>query len=139
MAIQINAYLNFKGNCRDAMTFYQECLGGELTLQTVAETPMAAQCPTGMQDQIMHSMLISGGMVLMASDMIGPDGFIPGNDITLSIGGGSETETEALFNKLAAGGQIAEPFRKMPWGAKFGAIADKFGKRWMFNSEINGK
>lgn len=92
---------------------------------------MAAQCPTGMQNQIMHSMLISDGMMLMASDMIGPDGFIPGNDITLSIGGGGVTETETLFNKLAAGGQIAEPFREMPWGAKFGAIADKFGKRWM--------
>ena len=25
---RINAYLHFAGNCREAMTFYQECLGG---------------------------------------------------------------------------------------------------------------
>ena len=26
---QLNAYLRFDGNCREAMSFYQECLGGD--------------------------------------------------------------------------------------------------------------
>ena len=38
---QLNAYLRFNGKCREAMTFYQACLGGELTIQTVGESPMA--------------------------------------------------------------------------------------------------
>ena len=38
---QINSYLTFNGNCREAMTFYKECLGGELEFQTIGESPMA--------------------------------------------------------------------------------------------------
>ena len=34
---QINAYLTFNGNCREAMQFYTDCLGGELYLQTIGE------------------------------------------------------------------------------------------------------
>jgi PhnB protein len=42
---QLNAYLHFNGNCREAMTFYQACLGGELKMQAVGESPMAGQMP----------------------------------------------------------------------------------------------
>ena len=43
---QLNPYLNFNNNCREAMSFYKDCLGGELVLQTVGEMPaMAAQMP----------------------------------------------------------------------------------------------
>jgi PhnB protein len=41
----INAYLTFNGNCRQAMTFYRECLGGELTLQAVKGSPMEGHWP----------------------------------------------------------------------------------------------
>jgi PhnB protein len=39
---QINSYLTFNGNCQEAMIFYQKCLGGELTFQTVGESPLSA-------------------------------------------------------------------------------------------------
>jgi PhnB protein len=56
---QINAYVGFNGKCREAMTFYKECLDGELTLQTFGGSPMEAQCPAGLKDQILHSSLVS--------------------------------------------------------------------------------
>lgn len=34
---EITPYLNFDGNCREAMTFYQRCLGGELNVMTFGE------------------------------------------------------------------------------------------------------
>ena len=37
---QINAYLKFDGNCREAMTFYKECFGGELIFNTVKGSPL---------------------------------------------------------------------------------------------------
>ncbi len=42
----INSYLRFNGNCSEAMTFYKDCLGGELTMQKVGESPMAGNMPT---------------------------------------------------------------------------------------------
>ena len=53
--IQINAYAGFNGNCHEAMTFYKECLGGELTMQVIGESPIAGQFPAAMQDKILHS------------------------------------------------------------------------------------
>ena len=73
---QINAYINFNGDCREAMNFYKDCLGGTLTLQTVAGSPIEAQCPPTMKDQILHASLNRNELVLMGSDMTGPGGFV---------------------------------------------------------------
>lgn len=134
---QVNPYLNFNGNCREAMTFYKDSIGGELTLQQIGGTPMEEQCPPSMKDQIMHSMLVKDGLVLMASDMTGPEGFIPGNTMSISVNCKSEDEITSLFNNLSEGGKIFEPLKDMFWGAKFAAFMDKFGVRWMLNYDKN--
>ncbi len=134
---QINAYINFNGNCREAMSFYKECLGGELTLQTIAGTPFEARCPAGMENQIMHSSIIKDGLILMASDMIGPDGFKPGNNVSLSVNCSTEEEINSFFSTLSAGGKVIDPLRAQFWGALFGCIEDKFGIRWIFNYDQN--
>jgi PhnB protein len=134
---QINAYIGFNGQCREAMTFYKECLGGELSLMTVEESPIAAQCPGAIKGQIVHSMLVNGGMVLMGSDMTGPDGYTKGNNIALSVNCSSEEEINTFYNKLSEGGRIVDPLKEQFWGALFGVVADKYGITWMFNYDKN--
>jgi PhnB protein len=130
---QLNPYLNFDNNCREAMNFYKECLGGELFLQTVSELPaMAAQMPPQMKDNILHSSLTSGDMVIMASDL-SREKRIEGNTVHLCINCSSENELNSFFSKLSAGGKVTEPIADMPWGAKYGALTDKYGKHWIFN------
>lgn len=136
---QINAYLNFNNNCREAMGFYKDCLGGELTLQTIGDSPMGAGCSAAMKDQILHSTLLKNGLVLMGSDMMGPDGFVQGNTVSLSLNCGSEEEINTFFSKLSAGGKIMEPLKQQFWGATFGVFTDKFGVRWMLNYDKNQK
>ena len=65
---QLNTYLTFNGNCREAMNFYKTCLGGELSLQTIGESPMAEKMPAKMKDCILHSTLANDAMVIMATD-----------------------------------------------------------------------
>lgn len=134
---QINAYVGFNGRCREAMTFYKECLEGELTLQTVAETPVAGQCPEGMQDQIMHSSLEKDGAVIMGTDMVSTAGYVVGNNIALTINCSSEEEINTLFLKLAKGGKITDELKTQFWGGIFGVLIDKFGITWMFNYQKN--
>ena len=81
---QINAYLTFNGNCREAMTFYKECLGGELNMQTVEGSPMEDQMPAHAKKQILHASLIKDDLVLLGSDMSRPGKLIKGNTISLS-------------------------------------------------------
>jgi PhnB protein len=38
-------FLLFDGICAEAMTFYHQCLGGELTLTKLGDTPMKEQFP----------------------------------------------------------------------------------------------
>ena len=129
----LNPYLNFDNNCREAMNFYKECLGGELFLQTVSELPaMAAQMPPQMKDNILHSSLTSGDIVIMASDLT-REKRIEGNTVHLCINCNSENELNSFFSKLSAGGKVTEPIADMPWGAKYGALTDKYGKHWIFN------
>ncbi|WP_018611797.1 VOC family protein [Segetibacter koreensis] len=129
----INAYLNFNGNCREAMTFYKECLGGDLNLQTVEGSPIEAQCPTAMKHQILHAALTRNGLLLMGSDMVGPEGYIKGNTMALSVNCDSSEEINSFFSNLSASGHIIDPLKKQFWGALFGVLTDKFGVRWMFN------
>ena len=136
---QLNPYVIFDGNCREAMSFYQDCLGGELSVQTVAESPMAAQTPPEMQDRILHSMLRNDHLVLMASDMFGQEGVVRGNDVQLCLVCTSKDEIETLFAKLAAEGKVGHPLNEEFFGT-FGDLTDRFGVRWMlyFSPEPQG-
>ena len=129
----LNPYITFNGNCREAMNFYKECFGGELTFQTVEGTPMEQQCPTGMKHQIMHAMLMNKSMILMGSDMMGKDGFNRGNTIALSLNCENEKEIKTLFAYLSSDGKINDPLKEMFWGALYGCLTDKFGLTWIFN------
>lgn len=133
----LNPYLNFDNNCREAMSFYKECLGGELMMQTVGDMPaMAAQMPPNMKNSILHSTLTSGDIMLMASDL-NREKSLEGNTVHLCINCKTESELNTFFNKLSAGGKVTEPISDMPWGAKYGSLTDKFGKHWLFNFAAN--
>lgn len=134
--MQINPYLTFDGNCREAMTFYRECLGGELTFQTVAETPMADQCPAGMQDHIMHSMLVTDGAALMATDMTRPEGVKTGNDMAISVNFSSEDAINTCYSKLSSDGKVIKPLEESFGNTLFGVVQDRYGKVWMLNFEL---
>ncbi|WP_028522108.1 VOC family protein [Runella limosa] len=131
--IQLTPYLNFEGNCREAMLYYQQCLGGELRLQPVAESPMSAQMPAETGNQILHAVLEKEGKILLlASDML-ENKRIGGNSITLSIYFQQLDETQVAFEKLSQNGVVTQPLHQTFWGATLGMLTDKFGNHWIFH------
>lgn len=133
MNTQINPYLVFNGNCREAMAFYKNCLGGELTLLTVEESPMADQWPAAVQKDILHASLVRESLVLLGSDMAGPGGSIRGNTISLALNCSTEEEIEFFFSRLAEGGKVSHPLHKF-FDGTIGALTDKFGMNWVLKS-----
>src|SRR5258706_2297813 len=99
---QINAYLTSNGNCREAMTFYQACLGGELSMQPVEGSPMENEMPVGAKQKILHASLKKDSLVLLGSDMAGPEGIVKGNTNSLCLNCYSENEIKAIFSHLSA-------------------------------------
>lgn len=134
---QINSYLTFNGNCREAMTFYQECLGGELFLQTIGESPMAEQMPPPMKESILHATLTKGVLIIMASDMVSEHGLMKGNNVSLMLNCSSEEEIRNFYLKLSEGGEARHPLENTFWGALFGGLTDKFGVLWLLNFDKN--
>lgn len=134
---QIVPYLTFNGNCREAMYFYQECLGGELMFQTIGESPMADKLPPEMAACILHATLTQEGLTLMASDMVGDKGLIRGNNVSMTIHCSSEEEIRTVYAKLSTGGEMNHPLENTFWGALFGDLTDKFGNQWVLHFEKN--
>jgi PhnB protein len=127
---QLNAYIKFDGNCREAFEFYKDCLGGELALQTVGESPMAGQMPAQMHQSVLHASLTKGDLVLMGSDMIGSEGFVKGNSVFLCLVCSTKDEIQTFFSKLSAGGEVTHPLKEEFFGT-FGDLTDQFGMNWM--------
>jgi PhnB protein len=132
MNTQLIPYLNFNGKCREAMNFYQQCLGGELELQKIAESPMAAQMPSEMGAQILHSSLVNEKLTVMGSDCLGK-ALISGNNVKLCLNCQTEEEINAFFTRLSEGGIVQMPLHQSFWGATFGEVTDKYGISWMLN------
>ncbi len=130
---QLAPYVRFNdGKCKEAMTFYHECLGGELKLDTIGDSPMAKDMPAEKQGYIMHAALKNGSIEFFASDMM-MDKAVVGDNMAICINCESDEEIESLFAKLAAGGSVFMPLEVAFWGDKFGVLTDKYGIEWMFN------
>lgn len=127
----LNPYLSFSTTARQAMTFYQEVLGGDLTVSTFGEFGMA---DTPAADQIMHAQLSTpSGMHLMAADTPPGMDVSPMGGFAISLSGDDESELRGYWDKLAEGGAIAVPLEKQMWGDTFGQLVDRFGVSWMVN------
>ena len=130
---EVITYLNFDGDCREAMSFYANCLGAELQLMPFSQAP--GECPSGTKDRIMHARLTKGTVILMASDTQPGMPFQQGNNFSVSIQCESLQEIESLFAAISEKGKITVPLQDMFWGARFGMLVDQFGIQWMFNFE----
>ena len=131
--MQLNAYLSFNGNCREAMLFYQECLGGELLFQAIGASPLAKRMPKQMKDCILHATLTKETLVLQGTDMVSAAGLLKGNAVSLSLNCNSEAEIKAVYAKLSANGQTEHALEVTFWGALFVAFTDKYGHHWLLN------
>lgn len=132
MATTLNPYLNFDGNAREAMEFYEGVFGGKLNVATFADYH-AASDPSE-DDLVMHADLEgSRGIRFMAADTPKRMKFEPGTNISMSLSGEDEAELRGYFDKLSQGGTVMMPLEKAQWGDMFGMCTDRFGVRWLVN------
>ena len=130
----LTPYLLFEGNCRQAMEFYKSCLGGELTLVAVKDTPAKDRMPASQSDKILNARLTASNADISASDWLRPDRTpVRGNTACLFLSGGTSQELKILFEKLSEGGEITDPLSEQFFGM-YGALNDQFGVRWMFHA-----
>lgn len=131
----LHPYVFFSGNCREAMTRYQEVLGGDLDVVTNADAPPDAQMPGASPDAVMNATLVLDGGILLASDDPTGDGARRrGVAIHHTVADGAEAER--VFSALAEGGDVTMPLAETFWAARFGMCTDRFGTAWMISVDL---
>lgn len=129
----LTPYLLFDGTCQKAMEFYQSCLGGELTLTRVKDSPAKQSMPPAQHDKTLNAHLKKPNLAISASDWLA-SGAIPirGNTVCLYLHTETPDELNTFFAKLAEGGEVTNPLTRQFFGL-YGALNDKFGVRWMLH------
>lgn len=127
-------YITFcDGNCRDAMNFYKEALGGDLEIMTFSDSPQGA--PPGFETKVMHSQLKSGKLVIMASDCPPEHVCHKESSISILIASYDINEAKSMFENLSKGGNVHMALEKTYWAKGFAVFTDKYGINWMINCE----
>ena len=131
-------FLLFDGDCAEAMTFYHKCLGGDLTLTKLGDTPMKDQFPPEKHNRMINAHLKSGAIEISATDWMASPAFEPklGNTFAIFVVGGTYDELKTVFDKLAEGAsnEWFQGLHDMPFGT-YGQFFDKYGVQWIFRGE----
>jgi PhnB protein len=131
----LSTYIFFNGNCKEAMEFYHSVFGGQLIQTSVGQSPMKNSFPESTHERIVNARLIAKNVDISASDWLRPAQTpVRGNMVCLYLSGGRPSELEAIFEKLSVGANVTDPLRAEPFGT-YGALNDKFGVRWMFQTD----
>ncbi len=139
--MNLSPFLLFEGNCAEAMGFYQSCLGGELQITLLRDTPMGAQAPADLLEKVAYSRLVSGLVDISATDWQHQTRHPRrGNTIGMYLTSDVFEELKEAFDKLAAGSDpdLLDELRDMPFGA-YGHLCDRFGVNWFFRGEPAAK
>ncbi len=139
MALQLDCYLSFDGNCEEALTFYAQALGGKATFMRFDSAPKDSgmTVPAGWGNKVMHGTVEAGGAQIMGSDVppeMGGAGEYKGFTVSFWAKDGLD-QARKVFDALANGGKVTMPLDQPFWGGWFGMVQDRFGVPWMVSCE----
>lgn len=133
MSVKVDIYINYRGNCREAFQFYEEHVGGKITMMTTfGDMPDAGNIPKERKNDILHARMEIGGMELMGADIPGAE---PMRSAYVTIRVDSAEEAERLYRLLSDGGEIFMKMEETFFASRFAMLRDRFGTSWMILHE----
>ena len=129
--MKLETFLNYGGNCAEALRFYEKHLGGKIEfMMTYDQAPATAQVPPAPKHFILHARIKIAGAEIMASD-VPPGRFQPMRSAYLALAVDANEEAERIHKLLADGGEIFMPMEETFFAHRFSMLRDKFGTSWM--------
>jgi PhnB protein len=130
MSVELNAYLFLPGNAEQAIAFYQQVFGGQVTITRRGDVDPTAT--PEQRNQVINALLSGGDITLRASDREDTS-LDPQTRIELSLIGADDARLRDVFDALAEGGIVRDKLERQFWGDIFGAVTDKYGIGWQVN------
>lgn len=131
--MQLDLFINFNGNCREAAEFYAKVFQVEVgNLMTYGDTPPDPNYPVAEadKDKIMYAEIPLGGMTLMLMDMPSGSPTTIGDNITPTFSTDDKDEVTRFFNELKEGGVVLMELQKAFFSEWYGMVKDQFGVTW---------
>ncbi len=131
--IELVPYLQFQGDCEEALNFYKDVLDGRIEIASRYDNP-AMNAPDDFKNKILHARFMFGRFTMFASDVMSKKmNEALRSNISISLGLHDEELAKDIFERLSIGGEINIPFKKQFWGDWHGNFSDRFGIHWMVN------
>ena len=131
MSLQATTHINFRGDAREALEFYQSVFGGALTVVSYADAG-AVQDPAEAHQVMWGQVAADSGFRVMAYDVPARTAWDRGEDpFFVSLRGEAPEEVAAYWDKLAAGADVRQPLAPAPWAPLYGMLRDRFGVTWV--------
>jgi PhnB protein len=131
--MKMYTYVNFAGKCAEAFRFYEQHLGGTITmLMTHGQAPDQSNVKPDWKDAVLHARISIGGTELMGADIPNAQ---PMRSSYLSLNVESDAEAERIFSALSDGGDVFMPVQETFFATRFGQLRDRFGLNWMIIHE----
>ena len=131
--MKLDIYLNYPGNCEQAFRFYEQHLGGRITMMMRhGQQPNQANVPADWTQAILHARIEIGQTVLMGADIPSAE---PMRSAYLALSVDSDEEAERLYALLSDGGQIFLKMEETFFASRFAMLRDRFGTSWMLLHE----
>lgn len=137
----VEAYINFDGNCREAVEFYAKVFHSEKPqIMRYGDAPSNPDfpIPDDVKDRVIHTFLKIKGSTVMFSDVPPGMPLTEGNNISLVVGLQNKDEMKAIFNQLKDGGKVRMELGETFWSPYYGMLTDRFGIGWQLSYDRPG-
>jgi PhnB protein len=133
--MKLNTYLNYGGNCAEAFRFYEQHLGGKITMiMTHGQMPSPSGIDPAWANKVLHARIELGGTAIYGADIPSPP-FEPMRSAYLSLSVDSIAEAERIYALLSDGGEIFMKMDETFFAHRFAMFRDRFGTSWMLLNE----
>lgn len=129
---QLDIYVNYPGNCKQAFQFYEQHLKGKITMMMTHAQAPNNNIPADWKDAILHARIEIGNTTLMGADIPGAE---PMRSAYLTLRLDSVTAAEHVYTLLSAEGQIFMKMEETFFAKRFAMLRDQFGTNWMLLHE----
>ena len=129
-------HLNFRGQAREALGFYQSVFGGNMALVTYKDAHQVTQ--ESEADQIMWGEVAAdSGFRVMAYDVPSHTPWNQGENAFL-VAAQAETaeDIRECWNKLSEGATVTSPLAPSQWSPLYGMLKDRFGVNWVLSVAV---
>jgi PhnB protein len=134
MGTQLDIYVNYPGNCKEAFRFYEQHLNGKITMMMTHEQApdKGNRLPADWSKAILHARLEIGNTILMGADIPNAE---PMRSAYLTLRFDSSKEAERIYALLSDGEEIFMKMEETFYASRFAMLRDKFGTSWMLLHE----